>query len=78
MNMKEAANWIRLVDVQKVFMAHFDGTLNMHNKLYYDIAEFIPTTFDAGSSFTHTKVEEDNMMDQDTVVYSRYIKPAHL
>jgi hypothetical protein len=63
MNMKEAASWIRLADIQKAFMAHFDRTLNMCNKLYYVIAEFVPTTFDAGSSFAHAKVEEDNMMD---------------
>jgi hypothetical protein len=63
MNMKEAASWIRLADIQKAFMAHFDGTSNMRNKLYYVIAEFVPTTFDAGSSFAHAKVEEDNMMD---------------
>jgi len=78
MNTKEAANWIKLVDIQKAFMAHFDGTSNMHNKLYYVIAEFVPTTFNAGSSFAHTKVEEDNMIDRDTVAYLRYIKPAHL
>ena len=78
MNTKESANWLRLADVQKAFMAHFDGTSNMRNKLHYVIAEFVPTTFDAGSSFAHAKVEEDNMMEQDAIAFSRYIKPAHL
>jgi len=78
MNTKKLANWLRLADVQKAFMAHFNGTSNMENKLHYVIAEFVPMTFDAGSSFAHAKVEEDNMMEWDAIVFSRYIKPAYL
>jgi hypothetical protein len=69
MNTKESANWLRLADVQKAFMAHFDRTSNMRNKLHYVIAEFVPTTFDAGSSFAHAKVEEDNMMERDAIAF---------
>jgi len=50
----------------------------MHNKLYYVITEFAPTTFEAGSSYVHVKVEEDSGLCNDVIVYSKYIKPAHL
>jgi len=78
MNMKEVENWLRLADIQKAFMAHFDRTLNIRNKLHYIITEFIPTTSDTGSSFAHAKMEEDNMMERDAITFSKYIKPAHL
>ena len=50
LNSEEAAVWLQSPDVQKSFMVHFGGTSNIWNKLYYRIAEFIPTTFNAGSS----------------------------
>jgi hypothetical protein len=59
-------------------MANYSGTSNMCNKVYYVIAEFVPTTFEAGSSYIHTKVEEDSRLCTDIIAYSKYIKPVHL
>jgi hypothetical protein len=78
MNTKEAAAWLRDPDVQKAFMENYGGTSNMRNTLHYVIAEFVPVTYDAGSSFAHAKVEHDNTLGLDTIAYSRYIKPPHL
>src|SRR5882757_2484133 len=59
-------------------MSNYGGMSNMCNKLYYVIAEFVPTTFEAGSCYVHAKVEEDSALCTDTIAYSKYIKPAHL
>jgi hypothetical protein len=78
LNTKEAAAWLRAPEVQKVFMEKFDGTSNIRNKLHYVIAEFVPVTFDTGSSFAHAKLEQDNILGLDSIAYSKYIKPPHL
>jgi len=78
LNSEEAAVWLQSPDVQKSFMAHFGGTSNIQNKLYYGIAEFVPTTFDTGSSFTHTKLEETNQLNEGSIAFSKYIKAPHL
>jgi len=59
-------------------MEKYSGTSNIHNKLHYMMAEFAPVTFNAGSSFTHAKLEQDNFLGLDTITYSKYIKPPHL
>jgi hypothetical protein len=58
-------------------MDNYGGISNMHNKLYYIIAEFVPVSFDAGSSFAHANIEHDNILGLDTIMYSKYIKPPH-
>ena len=59
-------------------MVNYGGTSNLHDKLYYVIAEFVPTTFEAGSSYVHVKVEEDNALSENVIAYSKYIKLVHL
>jgi hypothetical protein len=78
MNSEESAAWLQCPDIQKSFMAHFGGTSNTCNKLFSVIAEFVPTTFDAGSSFAHAKLEEINLLKYGSVAFSKYIKPPHL
>ena len=50
----------------------------MQNKLHYAIAEFVPVTFIEDSSFMHSKIEEESQICANTLVFSKYIKPAHL
>ena len=78
LNSKDAATWLREPEVQKAFMEKYGGTSNIRNKLHYVIAEFVPVTFDAGSSFAHAKIEQDNFIGLDSIAYSKYIKPPHL
>ena len=78
LNLEEAAVWLQSPDVQKSFMAHLRGTSNIWNKLYYRIAEFVPTTFNAGSSFTHAKLEETNQLNEDSITFLKYINAPHL
>jgi hypothetical protein len=78
LNLRDLANWLKQTDVQKAFMMNYGGTSNMWNKLHYVIAEFIPTSFDAGLSYVHAKVEEDSSLSPDSITYSKYIKPLHL
>ncbi|KAF8239085.1 hypothetical protein L208DRAFT_1478206 [Tricholoma matsutake] len=59
-------------------MNHFGSMANIHNKLYYTIAKFIPTTFDAGTSYAHAKLEADHSLTNGRVAFSKYIKPPHL
>jgi hypothetical protein len=47
-----AAKWFRQPDVKCAFTAKFNSTSNIQDKLFYVIAEFILTTFKAGTSFT--------------------------
>jgi hypothetical protein len=75
---REAASWLKQNKVRKSFMANYGGTSNMRDKLYDIIAEFVPTTFEAGSSYVHAKMEEDNGLCTNAIAYSKYIKPAHL
>ena len=75
---EEGRGWMRQKDVQEAFMRHYNGTLSIQNKLLYIIAEFIPTTFDAGSSYAHAKLEEDNMLPEHAIAFSKYIKLPQL
>jgi hypothetical protein len=59
-------------------MDNFSGTSNIQNKLYYIIAEFIPTTFEAGSSFVHAKLENIDFLTEGSITFSKYIKPPYL
>lgn len=59
-------------------MGRYGGTSNIQNKLYYTVAEFVPTTFDVGTNYAHLRVEQDNALMTDTMAYSKYIKPQHL
>jgi hypothetical protein len=77
-NSLEAAEWMQQKEVQEAFMKFYDGTSTIRNKLHYVIAEFIPTTFDAGTSYAHAKLEEDNMLAEQSITFSKYIKPPHL
>ena len=56
----------------------YRGTSNIKNKLFYIVAEFVPTTFNAGTKSAHAHIEEDSLMGTDTIAYSKYIKPPHL
>jgi hypothetical protein len=78
LNSMDAGHWIKQPDVQKAFVANYGGTSNIQTKLHYVIAEFVPTTYDAGSSYAHAKVEEDSGISGDTIAFSKYIKPPHL
>ena len=78
LNSMDAGYWIQQQEVQKAFMANYRGTSNIQNKLHYVIAEFVPTTFDAGSSYAHAKVEEDSGISSNRIAFSKYIKPPHL
>jgi len=78
LNSKDAATWLQVPNVQKSFMAKFGGTSNIRNKLHYVIVKFVPTTFNAGSSFTHTKLEDTNHITKGSIAFSKYIKPPHL
>jgi hypothetical protein len=78
LNTNDAGNWIKSEDVQKAFMASYGGTASMQNKLHYVVAEFVPVTFIADSSFMHAKIEEESSISANSIIYSKYIKPAHL
>jgi hypothetical protein len=78
LNTHDAGNWIKSEDVQKVFMESYGGTASMQNKIHYVIAEFVPITFIEDSSFIHSKIEEESAIPADSLVFSKYIKPAHL
>jgi hypothetical protein len=71
-------NWFKQPNIKHAFTAKFDRTSNIQNKLFYVIVEFIPTTFEEGSSFTHAHIESDSTLAENTIAYSKYIKPAHL
>jgi hypothetical protein len=72
------AIWFRQPDIKCTFTAKFNGTSNIQDKLFYVIAEFVPTTFEAGTSFVHAQIEEDSTLTEKTITYSKYIKPPHL
>ena len=58
-------------------MECFGGTSHIQNKLFYTVAEFVPTTFNAGSNYAHLQVEQDNTLLM-AMAYSKYIKWQHL
>jgi hypothetical protein len=74
----EVAKWMKQLEVQKAFMEQYGGTSHIQNKLFYTVAEFVPTTFDVGSNYAHLWVEQDNTLPTATMAYSKYIKPQHL
>lgn len=78
LNTNDAKTWLTQTDTQKAFIANYGGTSNIQSKLYYVIAEFVPTTFIEDSTFTHLKIEEHSNICVDTIASSKYIKPAHL
>ena len=44
-NTKDAAIWFNQPGVQHAFLTKYRGTSNIENKLFYIVAEFVPTTF---------------------------------
>jgi hypothetical protein len=78
LNTKEAAQWFKQPGVQHAFMGKFGSTSTIRDKLYHVVAEFVPTTFDAGSSFAHARIEADSELCTNTIAHSKYIKPVHL
>ena len=78
LNSHDAGTWIKREDVQKTFMENYGGTGKMQNKLHYVVAEFVPVTFIENSSFIHARIEEESEIAADSLVFSKYIKPAHL
>jgi len=74
----EAAKWMKQPEVQKAFMEWYGDTSHIQNKLLYTVAEFVPTTPNAGSNYAHLQIEQDNMLPTATMAYSKYIKPQHL
>lgn len=78
LNTHDAGHWIQTEDVQKSFMENYGGTARMQNKLHYVIAEFVPITFIEDSSFMHARIEEESAIPAKSIVFSKYIKPAHL
>ena len=65
-------------EVQKAFMEQYGDMSHIQNKLFYIVAEFVPTTFDTGSKYAHLWVEQDNTLPIATMAYSTYIKLQHL
>lgn len=78
MNLAEAAAWMSNGDVQKAFMNRYDGTSTIQKKLHYVITEFMPITFNMGSSYIHTKLEDNNLISERALPFSKYIKLPHL
>lgn len=78
LNSYNAGGWMSQPEVQKAFMDSYGGSSHIQSKLQYVIAEFVPTTFIEGSTFTHLKIEEHSGLAVDSIAYSKYIKPAQL
>jgi hypothetical protein len=73
-NSREAADWMRQKDVQEAFMKYYDRTKsNIWNKLHYTIAEFVPTTYDAGVGCEARRRQCDSR-----IVFLKFIKLPHL
>ena len=78
MNLAETAAWMSNGDVQKAFMNYYNRTSTIRNKLHHVIAEFVLITFDAGSSYAHTKLEDNNLISERALTFLKYIKLLHL
>jgi hypothetical protein len=55
-NMRDAAIWFNQSGVQQAFLAKYGGTSNIKNKLFYVVAEFVPTMFNAGTKPAHAHI----------------------
>lgn len=78
MNTKEAADWMKKKEAQKAFGEKYGGMTNVRTRLLYAIAEFVPTTFGAGSDFANAQVEDVNKLHAGSLAYSKWIKPENL
>ena len=56
----------------------YSSTANICNRLFHIIAEFIPTTFNVGTIYSHTTLETNNSLRPGSLMWSKYIKPLHL
>ena len=61
-NTRDAAIWFNQPGVQQAFLTKYGAMSNIKNKLFYIIAEFVPTMFNAGTKSAHAHIEEDSSM----------------
>ena len=78
LNSTTAAAWLHKPSTQSSFLKSFSGTANIHNRFFHVIMEFVPVSFDANTTYSHTKIEDNNKLSSGSVTWSKYIKPPHL
>ena len=78
LNSVQAASWLRNPTIQKAFLKTYSSSAYICNKLFHIIAEFTPTTFNAGSEHAHAILEANNSLNPGAVIWSKYIKPPQL
>ena len=78
LNSVQAASWLRNPTIQNAFLKTYSSSAYIHNKLFHVIAEFTPTTFNAGSEHAHAILEANNSLNPGAVIWSKYIKPPQL
>lgn len=75
-NTNEAADWLREEATQRDFTKHFSATAVVQGYQFRVLAEFVPITFDAGSTLAAATIEEANYLPAGSVVEVGWVKRA--
>ena len=78
LNSASATEWIRKPATHKAYHMAYSSLAKIHNKLYHNIAECVPTTFNTDDDYSHNKLEATNSLKPSSITWSRYIKPPNL
>ena len=78
LNSASATEWIRKPATHKAFLMAYSSLAKIRNKLYHDITEFVPTTFNTDDDYSHNKLEATNSLKPSSITWSRYMKPPNL
>ncbi|TDL22021.1 hypothetical protein BD410DRAFT_771028, partial [Rickenella mellea] len=69
-----AAQWLRQALVKESFLQKFSSFASIRNRGHTVILEYVPTTYDLGSTFMNDYIERDNGMDAGEILDARYLK----
>jgi hypothetical protein len=70
----EAARWMRNPDVREAFLKHYGGEVEIREKGFAVILEYVPVGFQPDISATLRSVEQDNRLNDGDISSARYLK----
>jgi hypothetical protein len=77
LNSKEAADWLREIDVERKFLDKFASGASFRDRSYIVFLRWVPIIFDPNSRTHLREIEEANSLPDHSIHKARWIKPVN-
>src|ERR1700731_3053690 len=71
---EEAALWLQQDDIRQAFTNHYEGMIQIRERGYKVVLEYVPVTFDPDSRDALTTIEQDNNFPHAEIAEAKYLK----